>query len=109
LGDRNFGELRSAQTQARKALARGIKEELSRRVPELVELNAAEGKLLDLLPVLERAVDRAGNTKGSWLRDSAVAGAAKLLTSSSAVGLGAAVLRNVLAELGVQSELAIRI
>jgi hypothetical protein len=51
-----YGELGSAETEAQKALARGLKEEIANAVPEVRQLNAEESKLLQALPMVERRV-----------------------------------------------------
>lgn len=63
VGGKQFGELSSASIEGQKALARGIKEELQAQFPEIAEKNAAEGKLLDLQPELEAAINRVGNRR----------------------------------------------
>lgn len=54
LGDKAYGELKGADMEAQKALARGLKEEIAKAVPEVHQLNAKESKLLDTLDVTER-------------------------------------------------------
>ena len=49
-----YGEAGSAATEAQKALARGLKEEIASEVPAIVGLNAHESKLIDTLNVAER-------------------------------------------------------
>lgn len=49
-----YGEIGSAETEAQKALARGLKEQISSAVPEVAGLNAEESKLLTTLSVTER-------------------------------------------------------
>jgi len=44
-----------------KALARGLKEGISEKVPDVNALNAAEGKLLNAQDVIERAANRTSN------------------------------------------------
>ena len=56
LGDKSYGELKGAEIEAQKALARGLKEEISNAVPEVRPLNAEESRLLDALSVSERRV-----------------------------------------------------
>jgi len=51
-----YGELGSAETEAQKALARGLKEEIAKAVPEVAPLNAEDSKLLQALPLVERRV-----------------------------------------------------
>ena len=49
-----YGEAGSAATEAQKALARGLKEEIATEVPGIAQLNAQESKLIDTLNVTER-------------------------------------------------------
>jgi len=49
-----YGESGSAATEAQKALARGLKEEIAVEVPEIANLNKEESKLIDTLNVTER-------------------------------------------------------
>ena len=49
-----YGEAGSAATEAQKGLARGLKEEIGKAVPEIVPLNAEEARLLKTLTVAER-------------------------------------------------------
>lgn len=56
-----YGELNNATVEAQKALARGLKEELETKFPEIKNLNAEESRLIGLDTELERAVKRIGN------------------------------------------------
>jgi len=49
-----YGQLGSAEEEAQKALARGLKDQVAKAVPEVSVLNAEEKKLLDALTVAER-------------------------------------------------------
>jgi hypothetical protein len=49
-----YGEAGSAATEAQKALARGLKTEIGKAVPDIVPLNAEEARLLKTLNVAER-------------------------------------------------------
>ena len=49
-----YGEAGSAATEAQKALARGLKDEIGKAVPDIVPLNAEEARLLKTLGVAER-------------------------------------------------------
>ena len=49
-----YGELKGAEVEAQKTLARGLKEEIAQAVPEVAGLNAQESKLLAALNVSER-------------------------------------------------------
>lgn len=53
---KKYGELGSAETEAQKALARGLKEEIAKAVPGVAKLNAEDSKLLQALPMVERRV-----------------------------------------------------
>ena len=52
----SYGQLSSAQVEAQKALARGIKEELNNAIPGLAEDNTKEGAMIGLQDALERRV-----------------------------------------------------
>ena len=54
LGNKPYGELQGASTEAQKALARGLKEEISQAVPEVASLNARQSELINALNVTER-------------------------------------------------------
>lgn len=56
LGGKAYGELKGAEIEAQKVLARSLKEEIAAAVPEVQPLNAAESKLLNALSVTERRV-----------------------------------------------------
>ena len=49
-----YGEVGSASTEAQKALARGLKDQIAKVVPGIGKLNAEEARLLDTLKVTER-------------------------------------------------------
>jgi hypothetical protein len=51
---KKYGEIGSADIEAQKALARGLKEEIARKVPGIAALNAEESKLITTLNVAER-------------------------------------------------------
>lgn len=51
---KKYGQLGGAETEAQKALARGLKEEIAKVVPDVVPLNAEESRLLSTLNVTER-------------------------------------------------------
>ena len=50
----SYGERGSATVEAQKALARGLKEQISREVPEVAPLNAAEAELINAMNLVER-------------------------------------------------------
>ena len=51
-----YGQLGTADVEAQKALARGLKEEIAKAIPEVRPLNAEESKLLEALKPVERRV-----------------------------------------------------
>lgn len=61
LGGKAYGELGTASTEAQKTLARGLKEEISKAVPEVAGLNARQGELLAARDVLARRMLMQGN------------------------------------------------
>jgi hypothetical protein len=66
LGDKAYGELKGAEIEAQKALARGAKDEIGRAVPDVVPLNARESALLNAKKLVEHraAVDANKNPIG---------------------------------------------
>ena len=56
-----YGEVGSASTEAQKALARGLKEEVAAAVPEVGPLNAKESSLLNARNILENRLAVEGN------------------------------------------------
>lgn len=56
LGDKSYGELKGAEIEAQKHLARGLKDEIAAAVPEVGPLNAQESKMLNALSITERRV-----------------------------------------------------
>lgn len=53
---KSYGEMKGAETEARKALARGLKEEIADAVPGLKELNKQDQDLIRAMKVLEDRV-----------------------------------------------------
>ena len=51
---KKYGQMGGAETEAQKALARALKEEIASAVPDVAKLNAYESKLLSTLEVAER-------------------------------------------------------
>jgi hypothetical protein len=100
--------LNLAGGDAEKALARGLNEELSSKIPELTELNAQQGKLLDLQPVLENAVNQSANRPGGF-KNLISAAAAGSLGGGPVIGTGYGVLKTILENPAVRSRLAILI
>lgn len=61
LGSKSFGELKGAEIEAQKDLARGLKEEIAAAVPSVGPANAQQSKLLNASEVLERRLMTSGN------------------------------------------------
>lgn len=106
---KSYGELKGAEIEAQKALARGLKEELDGLFPEIRALNAQEGRALDFRPVLERAVNRAANANKGRIGPMLAAGTAKVITGSGMFGAAVGVLKAVLDDPELASKLAIAI
>src|SRR6185369_1018829 len=56
-----YGELKGFEVEAKKAMARGAKEEIVAQIPELADLNAKDSTLINLEKVLFKAVNRIEN------------------------------------------------
>ena len=54
LGEKAYGELKGTEIEAQKAIARGLKDQISAAVPQVSQLNARESSLLNALSVAER-------------------------------------------------------
>ncbi|MGH8337643.1 MAG: hypothetical protein ACRETL_12660, partial [Gammaproteobacteria bacterium] len=104
-----FGEQGSAAVEAQKNLARGLKEEIANQFPEIGNLNAQESKLLDLQPVLERAVARNSNHQLIGIGTPVAGAAVKAVTGSGGAAAAASVLKSVLDNPMVKSRLAIAV
>lgn len=102
-----YGELKGATIEAQKSLARGIKEELATAFPELKSLNAQEGRLLDLQPILEKAVQRMDNHQMLGMGGPIAGIAGKVATGSSAVGAASMMLKAIVDDPIIKSRLAI--
>lgn len=53
---KKYGQLGSADVEAQKAIARGLKEQVAENVPAVVPLNLEESKLFNVLDVAERKI-----------------------------------------------------
>jgi hypothetical protein len=104
-----YGEQGSASVEAQKALARGLKEEIATQFPEIGNLNAQESQLLDLQPVLERAVNRITNQQAIGIGAPIAGTAVKAATGSTGAGAVAMMMKSVLDNPAVKSRLAIAV
>lgn len=81
-----FGEQGSALTETQKGLARGLKEEIATKIPEISGLNARESKLIDTLNVVERRalMELNKNPVGlTWLAENPMAAAGFMADKSA--------------------------
>jgi hypothetical protein len=81
-----YGELTSAETEAQKAIARGLKDEIAAKIPALKDLNAKESELLNALTIAERRalLDLNSNPGGLvWLYHHPTAAAGYLAARSA--------------------------
>ena len=104
-----YGEQGRASEEAQKALARGLKEEIAQQFPEIRSLNATESRLLDLQPILERAVNRISNHQSIGIGTPIAGAAAKAVTGSGSIGVVAGTLKAVLDNPFLKSRLAIAV
>jgi hypothetical protein len=87
LGNKSFGELKGAEIEAQKALARGLKEEINTAVPGIEKLNKEQSELLNALGVAERRSMLQGNNNLMGL---------SLLAENAGAGIGFAADRSAL-------------
>lgn len=104
-----FGEQGSASVEAQKALARGLKEEIATAFPEIAKMNASESRLLELQPLLERAVNRISNHQAVGIGTPAAGAAMKAASGSGVASSAAMVMKAVLDNPGIKSRLAIAV
>lgn len=107
LGEKSYGELQTASVESQKALARGLKEEIAKQFPEINDLNADEGRMINLYEALQRAVRRISNHQLIGLGTPMVTGAAGAVTGSRGIAAVAGVLKAVLDDPYVKSKIAI--
>lgn len=107
LGQKAYGEMKTASLESQKALARGLKEEIANQFPELNELNARDSKLYDLEEPLTRAVQRLSNHQVIGIGTPIAASAGAAITGSGKVGVVSGLVKAVLDDPVVKSRLAI--
>lgn len=73
LNRKHYGELKTAQTEGYKAMARGLKEELVKQNPELANLNKNSAELINLETLLEKSLNRVRNYDVIQLGDTIMA------------------------------------
>lgn len=84
--DKKYGQIAGATAEAEKALARGLKEEISTAVPTVAPLNARSSQLIKVKKALEDATRRTGNRDTIGLTDIVAGGTnPKLLAATVAM------------------------
>jgi hypothetical protein len=107
LKSKAYGELKSADIEAQKSLARGLKEELASKIPEIGDLNARESAAIGLDKALERAVNRISNHQIVGIGTPLAAAGVKAATGSTGVAAVAGLLKAVVDDPIIKSKLAI--
>lgn len=74
LNRKHYGEIKTAQVEGYKAIARGLKEELVKQNPELALLNKRSAELINLEEILEKSLNRVRNYDIIRLGDTIMAG-----------------------------------
>lgn len=86
---KKYGELGSADVETQKALARGLRSEIEKRIPEIRGLNARDAALIDLEGELSRFVGREGNKNLLGLIPAVLGAGAGAAGSIEGAGAGA--------------------
>jgi hypothetical protein len=89
-----YGKVSDAQIEAEKALAHGLMTELNNAFPEVVALNAKQGRLLELKPLLERRLRQMAN-------------ADELPVHMTPTGNALGIMAKLIASPGIKSRLAL--
>lgn len=101
-----YNKLAPVEIETKKQLARGLKEEISKAVPEISQLNARDTKLFGLEDALEASLKRIGNKNIISLGDMFALGSGG--ATAGVPGAGLAVLaKKVLGSPAIKSQLAI--
>ena len=108
LGNRAYGELKSAQIEGEKGLAHRGMEEVEAQFPEVKGTNKQLGSLLDLRPYLEKAISGMGNKTWTSLGDMVAAGVGGAAHGPLGAA-GAVVMRHIMGSPAVKSKLALMI
>lgn len=102
-----YGEMKGHLVESQKTIARGIKEELAKKYPELTALNAREGALLELEKSLERAVARIENLNMVGIGTPISGAAVAAVTGSAKAGWMAMVGKSLLDHPKIKSRIAV--
>ena len=105
-----YGELKAAETEGKKAMARGLKEEIAARVPEIGKLNERESRLIGLENALADFARRHGNREVFGLAPGVGVGVGSVTQGLKGGLKGAAIskfIKSVIDSPGSKSRLAI--
>lgn len=102
-----YGELEAATVEAKKQIVRGLKDQISAKVPEIAGLNLQYKQAKMVEKALERAVNRTGNWDAIGLVSTVAGAGAGAATGTVAGAAKAAALMQVIKGPYLQSRLAI--
>lgn len=103
---KHYGDMKSVDVEADKAVARGLKEEIVKQHPELKVLNAKDSSLISFEEFLERAVNRSRNYDVIRMGD-AIMSVGGSVVGGPGGALTAGVTRHIFESPGFKSRLAI--
>lgn len=106
LKDSSFGEMRRATVEGQKSLARGLKEELEARYPDIKGMNERNGRLFKLQPELESAVNRNANRNMLGFATPIIGLGTEMMTGSAPAAIAATAAKELMTP-AVKSRLAI--
>lgn len=104
---KHYGEMKGHMIEGQKALARGIKEELATKYPELNSLNKTESELIKLEESIEKALGRIENRDLVGIGSTIAGTAAATVTGSPSVGIGAMLTRALIDHPKLKARIAI--
>lgn len=107
LKDRAFGELKNAEMEGQKHLARGLKEEIDARFPQVKAMNARNSDLFNLSPELEAAVNRHANKNLLGFGTPLLGAAVEMGTGSLPAAVATGAVKELISNPAVKSRLAI--
>lgn len=93
--------------EVQKQVARGLKEEIAKEVPEIATLNARDKALIELEQGLERAIARLGNRELIGLSDAMAFGAGVVSGDPIKTGIGLTILKRIIESPAFKSQRAI--
>lgn len=109
LVNKYYGAMAPIEQEVKKQLARGLKEEIVKAVPEIAELNARDAKLIPLEESLKKAIARMGNREAISAFDFVTAMGGAMIDPSAPIKAAGKVffLKRILQSPAVKSQAAI--